>query len=511
MTHSTNPEPALDELVSAVGDVRSQLLDAWEATALIESLGYTDARIRREFGYSDTAALGVYVFDALSRRPRAAGTVAEPPERRPVVNLIDAIGASLVYALPWLVTFLIERVRPEALRLPGNAGPPLGLALMLSLIVSGGFIQAISRRGQFYIGLKQPGLAQMVCTYLLRLGAMVAVATALVGVLVGWYFSLFPWPYLLLWADQFLVLCALWMTCGVLAVRGEHWRVPLAFAVGAVTFIAVRAAGQDALFAQLAGSGAVLAAAALQVPLVFTRAGLDEELHDAPPPRFTVLLYRALPFFWYGTLYFCFLFADRFSASASVSALTGAPFGMQPQYKLGMDLALLTFLFASAGVEYGNLRFTRLLTAAMRDPFDPSAGTFPRRLRRIHFRVLAIVVAVFIPVSALIGSMAKRLLPGQPPIVWTTFAIGNVGYLLLAIGLVNALALFSLNRPWSVVKALTVALVINLTVGYVLSHMFSPYFSAAGLVGGAFVFALQSSVVVGRVVRVGDHAVSSAE
>ena len=39
----------------------------WEATALIESLGYTDARIRREFGYPDTAALGVYVFDGAAR------------------------------------------------------------------------------------------------------------------------------------------------------------------------------------------------------------------------------------------------------------------------------------------------------------------------------------------------------------------------------------------------------------------------------------------------------------
>jgi hypothetical protein len=511
MVDTVTRERALDELVAAVGNVRSHLLDAWEATALIESLGYTDARIRREFGYSDTAALGVYVFDALSRRPRVDDGPAEPPEPAPLLNLIDAIGASLVYALPWLVTFLIERVRPDALRLPGNAGPPLSLSLMISLMVSGGFVQAISRRGQFYIGLKQPGLAQMVCTYLLRLGAMVSVATALLGLLVGWYFDLFSWPYLVLWADEFLVLCALWMTCGVLAVREEHWRVPLAFGIGALTFVAVRAAGQDALYAQLAGSGAVLAAAALQVPRVFARAGLDEELTDAPLPRMTVLIYRALPFFWYGTLYFCFLFADRFSASASVSALTGAPFGMQPPYKLGMDLALLTFLFASAGVEYGNLRFTRLLTAAMREPFDPAARTFGRRLGRIHFRVLAIVVGVFIPASAIVGSMARRLLPGQPPIVWTTFAIGNVGYLLLALGLVNALALFSLNRPWRAVKAMTAALVVNLTVGYVLGHLFNPYFSAAGLVAGGFVFALQSSVAVRSVLRVGDQAVSSAE
>jgi hypothetical protein len=510
VTDNAGRERALEELVTAVRNVRPHLLDSWEATALIESLGYTDSRIRREFGFADTAALGVYVFDVLSQRPQAPVDAAEPPLPHPLLGLIDSIGASLVYALPWLVTFLIERVRPDALRLPGNAGPPVSLSLMLSLIVSGGFIQAISRRGQFYIGLKQPGLAAMVCGYLLRLGAMVSVATALIGLFVGWYFNLFTWPYLILWADEFLVLCALWMTCGVLAVREEHWRVPLAFGIGALAFLVVRVTGHDALLAQLVGSGAVLAAAALQVPRVFAHSGLDDQPSDAPLPRMTVLLYRALPFFWYGTLYFCFLFADRFAASASVSALTGAPFGMRPQYKLGMDVALLTFLFASAGVEYGNLRFTRLLTQAMREPFDPAAGAFARRLGRIHVRVLAIVVCTFLPTSAVVGSMAKRLLPGQPSIVWTTVAIGDVGYLLLALGLVNALALFSLNRPWSVVKALTAALVINVTVGYVLSHLFNPYFAAAGLIAGGFVFALQSSVVVRRTIRTADHAVSSA-
>ena len=443
-------------------------------------------------------------------KPHMTRKWTEEKQPSPLLNLIDAIGASLVYALPWLVTFLIERVRPDALRVPGSAGPPLSVALMLSLIVSGGFIQAISRRGQFYIGLKQPGLAKMVCSYLLRLGAMVSVLVAALGLLVGWYFSVFTWPHLILWADEFLLLCALWMTCGVLAVREERWRVPLAFAIGALTFVAVRALGQDALFAQLAGAGAVLAAAALQVPRVFARAGLDEHLAAAPLPRMTVLIYRALPFFWYGTLYFCFLFADRFSASASVAALSGAPFGMRPPYKLGMDLALLTFLFASAGVEYGNLRFTHLLTQAMREPFDPDGDTFARRLSRIHFRVLAIVVATFLPVSAMVGSMARRLLPGQPPIVWTMLAIGDVGYLLLALGLVNALALFSLNRPWSAVKAMTAALVVNLVVGSVLGHLFSPYFSAAGLIAGGFLFALQSSVVARQTIRAGDHAISSA-
>ena len=504
----TAGDRTLDQLVRAVHEARPRLIDAWEAAALIESLGYTDARIRREFGFADTAALGIHVFGVLSTRPTSdvpIGT-AERQSQHPAVQLIDCIGASLVYALPWLVTFLVERTRPDSLRLPAGAGPPLNLALMLSLIVSGGFIQALSRRGQFYIGMKQPGLAAMTCGYLLRIGAIVSVTAAIAGVAVGWYFSLFTWPYLVLWADQFLILCGLWLTCGVLTVRDEHWRVPLAFAIGGLAFAVVRVTGGDVLAAQLIGSATVLAAASIQVPRVFAHRRFDARPTVVPLPRMTVLLYRSLPFLWYGSLYFCFLFADRFAASASVAALTGAPFGMRPQYKLGMDLALLTFLFASAGVEFAHVRFTELATRAMKQPFAGDGQPFTRRLHRIHVTVAGVACAVFIPVAAVVASTAHRLLPQEPAIVWTTMAIGDVGYIMVAIGLVNGLALFSLNRPWSTVRALAAALVMNLAVGSILSHMFNPYFAAAGLVAGSMFFAAYSSVMVRQTLRRADHA-----
>src|SRR6185295_10894038 len=127
-----------------------------------------------------------------------------------------------------------------------------------------------------------------------------------------------------------------------------------------------------------------------------------------------------------------------------------------------------------------------------------------------HLRVLGIVICAFIPIAAIVGTVARRLLPPQPEAVWTTLAIGDIGYVLLALGLANALALFSLNRPWSAVKALSAGLIVNVAVGSVLSQAVSPYFAAAGLVAGAFVLALQSSVAVHRAVHDGAHAMSSA-
>src|SRR6266513_6276456 len=67
-------DQALDELVAAVRAVRPRLVDAWEATAVIESLGYTDARVQQEFGFSDTRAAGEYLY------PMCRGPVG-PSER----------------------------------------------------------------------------------------------------------------------------------------------------------------------------------------------------------------------------------------------------------------------------------------------------------------------------------------------------------------------------------------------------------------------------------------------
>jgi hypothetical protein len=247
----------------------------------------------------------------------------------------------------------------------------------------------------------------------------------------------------------------------------------------------------------------------VQVPRIFAQPGGKERPVAVPIPRMTVLLYRVLPYFWYGTVYFCFLFADRFTASASVAALTGAPFGLRPEYKLGMDLALLSFLFASAGVEYANIRFTHHLREAARIPFNSQSKAFERAMRRIHLRAIATVGVGFVLTAALVAGFARWLLSDILSRVWTTMAIGQAGYLLLALGLLNALVLLTLNRPWSAVRALTAGLVLNIGIGYVLSHAFDAYFAAAGLLAGSALLCIQSTLMVRRTLGRADHAIAA--
>src|SRR5947208_6433420 len=143
---SDNPR-ALDDVVAAVAQARPHLVDPFEAVALIESLGYTDARLRREFGFADTRAFGEYVFERLSEsRIQPSRTKSVSTGGGALESFRRCLGASLLYAVPWAGTVAIERAAPGALS-PHGVGPPLSLAFMLSLIVCGGFMQAIGRRG----------------------------------------------------------------------------------------------------------------------------------------------------------------------------------------------------------------------------------------------------------------------------------------------------------------------------------------------------------------------------
>src|SRR5437773_5407784 len=197
---SDNPR-ALDDVVAAVAQARPRLVDPLEAVALIESLGYTDARMRREFGFADTRACGEYVFQRLSEgRIAPSRAAAAPTAGGALESFRRCLGASLLYAVPWAGAVAIERAAAGAVS-PRGLGPPLSLALMLSLIVCGGFMQAIGRRGHFYVGVGQPGLAAVVCAYFVRIGAMVTIAAATAGLVAGWLFGLSTWPYLVLWAD----------------------------------------------------------------------------------------------------------------------------------------------------------------------------------------------------------------------------------------------------------------------------------------------------------------------
>src|SRR5829696_2353876 len=89
-----------DELVSSIVESRPHLVDGWEATAVLESIGYTDARVQQELGVGDTRKAGDYVY-ARSREVRPPAARWSPASVESARAIVVRSGAStLIYAIP---------------------------------------------------------------------------------------------------------------------------------------------------------------------------------------------------------------------------------------------------------------------------------------------------------------------------------------------------------------------------------------------------------------------------
>jgi hypothetical protein len=206
---------AVDEVVALVGHARPHLVDVWDALAVLEASGYTDARVSREFGLANTRELAELVHAQLSLRPLpasvagedAAGAVEGRVGLRPTLALAIA-WAALVFALT-----AVLQVAPGILR----------LSLVPSVVICCGFVEAMRRRGAFYASVDQPWLSRVTCWYFMRLAALLVAAVTVAGVAGGWLAGV-RWPTLALWADTFVVASALWLLGGAVQVPGMRAR-----------------------------------------------------------------------------------------------------------------------------------------------------------------------------------------------------------------------------------------------------------------------------------------------
>jgi len=240
--------------VAMVAQARPHLVDAWDAVAYLESIGYTDARVKREVGLPDLRALGESICARLSDRPLPVvpGTNAiEPTDAH--AGGARALAATVATAAAWAAMVVLQR------RAIAMSGLGLQLALMLSVIVSVGFLEVTRRLGRFYSSVGQPWLGRVALWYFVRLGALTTVAVAAAGVGVGWM-SGAAWPSLVLWADEFIIVNALWLLLaavqmpGVVSRRRAGQPVPLP-RMTVIAFRESRVVAMGALYALVFGLG----------------------------------------------------------------------------------------------------------------------------------------------------------------------------------------------------------------------------------------------------------------
>jgi hypothetical protein len=494
----------LEPLLTRVAATCPSLADPFEATAIVESFGYTDRIIQEEFGEADSRALGAIVYGRLQDADAPPLEAVGPSQelrrsrlREDLRVLAQTCSLSLIYSMPWITAFVFERYYPDVLQVPPQAAAPLTVALMASLILSGGFVQCIARKGQFYASLSQPRLGAAVCLRIWQAGLAAATLAALAGIMTGLYFEVFEPRYLLLAALHFEALTLLWMTCAILWLDRTYWQVPAVFVAGAAAFWCSHQAGQTALGSTMASTGGAVAMALALMAVRSPLWSFRKRMHDAvAPPRYAVLARSLAPYFCYGLGYFSFVFADRIAAGTAVSTSAGVQFAIDPGYKLGMDLSLLLFLMSMTAVEYINFDFMRFWQDEARRWTAAQGGRYRARLRRRYTGSRIAVAGVYAALALLVWVTLGLPDPAAGALPRKVLVLGAAAYLLLELALFNVLVLFSVNSTAGVLQSLAPALVINAGLGYVLSNSLGPLWAAAAMATGAAVFLCQSQLKV---------------
>ena len=503
-------DAALQKVAAAVRRNAPDLIDDWEATAWVESFGWTDERVKAALALPDTRTLGRRVFelsDGISA-PAADVDVDEDDtdESTALIALLGTYSRTLIYAFPWLVMFAAEAAWPSVLDTRPEMAGPISVAVMLSLIATGGYVQAIARKGSFYLGMQQVILARHVGLLLCRVGLITIGALTVLGLLLGGYFDVFgsTWARVIA-AFYFVMLATLWLACAMASLVPPRWRVPVVYLGAGTVFVTARAFFEASTLDAytIALIVAVALASVLTHEAFRTAVDSDRRTERVVLPRTAVLLHSLVPHFTYGVAYFTFLFADRLSAGSALPAISGLAFGISGDYKRGIDLAFLVFLLVAGAVEAINVLLMQAWRSDAREG-APGAPPLARALRRRRRIALCLIAATFGTFA--IAAAALAIPDFLSPESYGVFVAGCLGYGLFSLGLLDALLLFSINRPGDVLRALLPALGLNLVSGYACSHVIGAQYAVVGLVLGAAWFAWRTASRARAAMRQPDFA-----
>ncbi len=508
------------QIIDLIGEPK----DKWEIAAQIEVLGIRDADARSDYDARDVFDLASRIFDGFRAglfRNELEGE--DPTESSAFTRFVRNYFAGLLFSLPMAlqaVTMIVWGYGVwGAIDIDLRIGSSIALGFIASYIVTGGFMQTIVRRGLFYLYQEEHWLARWTALRAWSISLRIVLALLVPALLINAIFALLPWSMVFTAAGYYAALSVLWLNWALLYLVRKTWLfvVTTAAALGCV-LLAAKGFHASPVMANAIG---LLVADALSFALALRHLNkigrAAQRRYVVNPPRITVLVYSTSRFFVYGLLYNTFLFADRVLAWTSGTGREDFPpygFWLNVRYELGMDLALIVVMLLSGIVEHATQRFSERLVPAQKSVRGIDGADFLARVRRDQrIRLIVLACSAVFAVAATYGVVT--MLRGMPTLriheaLQTTtttnvFLAATAAYVIFMFALQNILMLLTLSRVEMVVRAVGLALIVNLAVGFVCSRAIHYSAAVAGLVAGSITLAAMTSRAMHNVLRELDY------
>lgn len=487
------------DLLNEVLEKNIQPQDQYEVAALLESMGWNDNRAFREFGVADIFELANHMWDDIQLKVsyHLFSKTEKSKAAFLVIDMIRSFLRGLIFAFPMAISVLAMLNLKFSLwsyqYLSVKEATSIAIGTILSFICVGGFTQAIARRGFFYMIQGYYNLARKTTFLFIRIGFVLCFIISLLVIGLNIVFNMFSYDMIILIILFFVFLTSIWLSVTVMYILKKEILFTGLIIFGIfLVYVMFKLLNINIIISQLISLGIVSICSILLVLYYFITVENKEEKGIALKlPRFSITLYSVWPYFFYGFLYFTFLFIDRVSAWSKNVEFMPYVIWFRGEYELGLDFALLTLIIPMGVSEVIVSKLMLDIESSQKNYLAIESDQLYKKFIKTYKRMF-----LFIFISSIVSSFVIYKL-----ILWynqasirlsdenllqsdiTLFVLfwGILSYILLSFCLMNAVILFALSQANMVLKAMVPALLTNMLVGFLLSRWIDYQFAVIGL------------------------------
>lgn len=485
-------------------------VNCYVVMATIESMGIRDKDILTDFGMTTLHELASEIYSKLNTtgiNTQQTEFYNTPQKTIPVSGYLR-IKTKLfsVYYPLGLLHFIPVLVQIIAIVLFGYSlwtyvgfnqlqSTAVVLGVILGMVCTGGYVQVIGRQASFYWNYKNFIMMNSTINNLIKLGVKSMLILFTVLFIVNYFVNFYPYSVLLIISVYALLIGSLLLILAPMHTIKQRWVVSVAVGLG--TLLAVGLKEFTTLNIYSTHWTGILSAIILSK--VYLMYFFKKHITNASSDRLFQIqkvIYHNYQYFIYGVLVYVFLFTDRILAwSSSVNRVSPYIIYYEKDYEIGMDLAILMFLLLTGVLEFSIASFSKFLDIGQKQINYATPKTFGTHLLKLYWQHIGLLflstalisVFIYLIITSSWGYEAQ-FNEALNKLSIHVCIIGSLGYVFLAWAMLNSLHMFTLNQPKKVIRALTIAIIVNYIVGLVLSSVFAYQLSVVGMLVGALTF-----------------------
>jgi hypothetical protein len=374
----------------------------------------------------------------------------------------------------------------------------IALGTFLALLVTGGFIQAIGRKGLFYLKQLEHTLAVKITLYLLGISIFTVILISFVLIVLNWFFEFLRWEDFWHFYLFYLLLSLFFVGISVFQVFEEYFTIFGLFLVGMVfVYLFYKILGYGLIESQIYALIVlnIITYIFSLIRLYILKKNSISEGEKLSKP--SIIFYTLVVFFVYGFFYFLFLITDRLVAWSVDSGLKPMVIWFNVRYEVGVDWALITLVLLIGVAEVSIYEFIYRINKNIKKFRFSEYKKLNKKLLRFYiiFNIVYVLFAIFAVFGVYYGVkylylhyhydfLADFFLGYTPFVYW----VASVSYVFLVHALINVLFIFSFSREVVISKAIIWATIADIVVGMILSRAFGAQYAVFGLLIGSLIF-----------------------